>query len=238
MFSGSLAMAEAWRAQLRAHPHDMDVLENAVGFFTFANRQTAHDLMDRAESAEPRNARWPLKHAHLYDLDSDNGKNPTAAAKSLEKLERAMALDPSLRSNHIEELAEAALYANQPDKARVAAHEALAMVASQPKNWNNGNIIHHAHLVLGQVALRSGDSTAAKTHLLEAGKTSGSPQLNSFGPNMQLALDLLQKGEQQVVLDYLDLCENFWTRGQDKLDAWRTQIAEGKTPDFGANLNY
>jgi hypothetical protein len=49
-------------------------------------------------------------------------------------------------------------------------------------------------MVLGQVALRRGDAKKAASFLLAAGKTWGSPQLNSFGPNMPLANDLLAAG--------------------------------------------
>jgi len=55
-------------------------------------------------------------------------------------------------------------------------------------------------MVLGRLALRDGNIAAAKAFLLEAGKSTGSPQMNSFGPNLSLAKDLLQKGEKEVVI--------------------------------------
>jgi hypothetical protein len=76
---------------------------------------------------------------------------------------------------------------------------------------------------------------AAAAQLIASGKTPGSPQLNSFGPGMSLALDLLRKGERAVVIDYLDLCAKFWSLGRSKIPAWKTQIEKGETPDFGSN---
>src|ERR1700719_3714085 len=75
----------------------------------------------------------------------------------------------------------------------------------------------------------------ADRYLLASGKTPGSPQLDSFGPNMTLAKELLAKGESDSVLQYLDLCKNFWEGERQQLDDWRDAIRGGKTPDFGAN---
>jgi hypothetical protein len=60
------------------------------------------------------------------------------------------------------------------------------------KNWSNGNIIHNANQILGCGALREGKLADAKTYLFKAVATPGSPQLNSFGPEMQLARELLE----------------------------------------------
>ena len=78
----------------------------------------------------------------------------------------------------------------------------------------------------------------AKLRLLASGRTKGSPTLDSFGPNMSLAKDLLERGEREVVLEYFKLCSAFWKRGADRLDAWTAEIKQGQIPDFGANLDY
>ena len=69
-----------------------------------------------------------------------------------------------------------------------------------------------------------------------AGRTPGSPQLNSFGPNMLLAKELLEKGEREKVLVYFALCAKFWQSGSVQLKLWSTQVKLGSDPDFGANL--
>ena len=93
--------------------------------------------------------------------------------------------------------------------------------------------------------MREGNLAAAKKHLLAAGATPGSPQLNSFGPQMQLARELLEKGEKETVLQYLDLVARFWANPDERteanpkriarehlkqLEAWKKQIREGKVP--------
>jgi hypothetical protein len=101
---------------------------------------------------------------------------------------------------------------------------------------SNGDAVYTGHLVLGRIALEEGRLDEAKLHLLASGKISGSPVLSSFGPNMSLAKDLLDKGEQESVLQYLELCREFWGSGSGKLDEWIKDIHEGRIPEFGANL--
>ncbi|KKK47269.1 hypothetical protein LCGC14_3156900 [marine sediment metagenome] len=79
------------------------------------------------------------------------------------------------------------------------ANELLAQADKYGFNWNYGNAIHHGNIVLGRIALESGDLGTAKQYLIKAGETPGSPQLNSFGPNMALAKELLEKNEREIV---------------------------------------
>lgn len=105
-------------------------------------------------------------------------------------------------------------------------------------DWNFGNAVHKGNLTLGRVALRAGDIEAAKKFLLEAGRAPGSPQLNSFGPNMTLAKELLEKGEHDAVLEYFQLCAAFWEMDRGRLREWSPLVEKGVIPDFGANLLY
>lgn len=123
-------------------------------------------------------------------------------------------------------------------EARANAEAALQLARKYTTDWNYGNAIHKANLALGRIALRKGDRGAAITYLLLAGQTPGSPQLNSFGPNMLLARELLEAGERDAVLKYLDLCGVFWTFDWGALSIWKEIIQAGRTPNFGANLLY
>lgn len=125
-----------------------------------------------------------------------------------------------------------------PDQAEAYAKELLQLAGPKESDWNYGNAIHHGNLALGFVALRRGDVAGAKTFLLEAGKTPGSPQLNSFGPNMSLAKALIERGEGEVVLQYFAQCEVFWETHDGDLAKWAELVKEGVVPDFGAHLHY
>lgn len=102
-------------------------------------------------------------------------------------------------------------------------------------DWNYGNAIHYANLVLGRIALRRGDTNLATLHLRRAGGTPGSPQIGDYGPDMTLARELLERGESDAVLRYFSLCSRFW-RNENRncvLTEWFADVRRGRTPDFG-----
>ena len=115
----------------------------------------------------------------------------------------------------------------------------LERLAPKYRNdWNYGNAVQDANQVLGLIALAKGDVAEAKKRLLASADSKGSPQMNSFGPNMQLAKALLEKGEKDVVLEYFQRCGTFWKMGAERLAAWTAAVKNGKIPEFGANLRY
>jgi hypothetical protein len=79
--------------------------------------------------------------------------------------------------------------------------------------------------VLGLLALMKNDVAKAKEYLLAAGHVPGSSVLRSFGPNMLLARELIDRGEREVAVEYLDLCAKFWERENGKLAQWKGIIA-------------
>jgi hypothetical protein len=118
--------------------------------------------------------------------------------------------------------------------------------AKATNHWNYGNIIYQANELLGRVALRQGKTEEARRCLRAAGRTPGSPQLNSFGPQFTLARELLEHGEhadREAVVAFLDDVATFWAKvekspgrrvAEDKLkelDTWRQEIRDGKIPD-------
>ena len=110
----------------------------------------------------------------------------------------------------------------------------LLRLAEKYKNdWNYGNAVHDGNIVIGKVILESGDIEKATYHLLEAGKSPGSPQISAFGPSMMLAFSLLEAGESKTVIQYLQSCKKIWSNGKYKLDEWISLIEAGDKPDFG-----
>ena len=118
------------------------------------------------------------------------------------------------------------------------AREFLAQASSYSDDWNFGNAIHKGNILLGLIALKDRQITEAKGYLLNAGSTPGSPQLDTFGPNMSLAKELLLVGETETVLKYLELCSKFWDSDFSQLSDWTSEIRQGRPPKFGANLLY
>ena len=128
-------------------------------------------------------------------------------------------------------LAKAALAADEMEKAVAYAREGLGP-------GSDGQSTFDCNMVLGEVALRNGNVAEAAQYLIASGKSSGSPALDSFGPNMSLAKALLEKGQVDVVLKFFDLCKAFWTDHAQLLDRWSETVRKGGVPNFGANLQY
>jgi len=143
---------------------------------------------------------------------------------------------PYLRFIGLQDAARRDLARRRYSRAEAKAAELLALAEQFPHDWDYGNAIHHGHLVLGRIALVRGDVGRACRELVAAGHTPGSPQLNSFGPNCQLALELLRLGQVAPVLEFLQLCAAFWNPRVSRAAAWRDQIPSGATPDFCAKL--
>ena len=175
----------------------------------------------------------------MHDLTiRDPGGKPDAevAGQALAHYERAYTLsDEVWRDALLPELATTAFHAGQVEKAREYAE---SLLGGDRQDWNEGNRIHYGNLTLGRIALFAGDVEEAKSRLIAAGETPGSPQLNSFGPDMTLAKELLERGESQVVLRYFSLCAEFWERGQEELQAWTVLVEGDVMPDFSKNLNF
>lgn len=166
------------------------------------------------------------------------GPHAEAAARALAQFERAYGLsDRRGRDGLLEGLGNAALAAGEIQKAR---NYAESMLSRSSQSWNDGNLVHHGHLILGRIALVEGRLEEAKERLVLAGGTTGAPNLSTFGPNMALAKELLERGEKEIVLEYFELCSVFWNTdsAKDKLRRWSEQVAEGSLPDFGAILGY
>jgi hypothetical protein len=138
----------------------------------------------------------------------------------------------------LDDVAKESFNVGKIEDARKYATELLALAPRFQGNWNYGNAVQDGNLVLGRIAVHEGRMEEAKQYLLEAGKSPGSPQMDTFGPNMSLAKDLLEKGERDTVLQYFELCRKFWEMESGKLNEWSRAVKTGKIPDFGANLVY
>jgi tetratricopeptide (TPR) repeat protein len=170
--------------------------------------------------------------ATLYSSAAAARKDPEGKLSLLVKAE-GLASTPQSRFYILGDLAEAHFAAGEHTKAKTEARQWIALAQTMPNDWNYGNAIHRGNLLLGRLALAAGDVPAAKEHLLAAGRTKGSPQLNSFGPKWELAQQLLEQNERAVVLDYLSLCRTFW-QGRDRdLEFWASAIRSGGTPRLG-----
>lgn len=129
---------------------------------------------------------------------------------------------------------------NDMDKTFELCQQYLDLAEKHSSDWNYGNAIHQSNIFLGLISLREGRVSKAKEYLMAAGQSKGSPQLKTFGPDMELAKQLLELGENAIVLKYLDQVQHFWWKpfSYFKLRNWQREIKKGRTPKFGSNLTY
>lgn len=222
----------AFLAHLEKEPNDLILLELTADFLNIQDRPLAIDLLKRGQSLDSSNPKWALRLAFKYYLDirGRSGKPKVEAArKALNEYEKGYALlDTQASAYGLQYAAETALLANDYDKAREFAD---LMLGDTTPGWNLGNNIHYGNVTLGKIALAEGDVKGAASYLLLAGSTPGSPQLNSFGPDTELAKKLLEEGEREAVLRYFGQCEKFWEMGQDELREWTILVRAGRVPD-------
>lgn len=221
-----------WLRNVESNPRNPRIIANAARFFLLDDRPEAEGLFKRGAEMEPGNPRWKVQLAHLYQLQArrPDKTDPAAAKKALEQYEAALGAG-SPRSEVLANAAECALWAGEDTKATEYASELLRPVGD-PTGKPDGDAIHEGHRILGHVALKAGDVEGARRHLLESAKTPGSPALNSFGPELTLAKELLAKGERQAVIQYLESLPRFWEGRQEAIDEWVILIRAGKTPDL------
>jgi hypothetical protein len=154
--------------------------------------------------------------------DSETSWNPDNALVSA-RLERFYSLDS---------LAKAAYEAGDFDGATRLAKEYPELATLYRCDWNYSNAIHDANRYLGLISLKKGDGEAAATYLLAAGKSTGSPQLDSFGPDVDRANALLKEGRVLPVKQYLNDIRAFWKIGDEQTSDWLASIEKGEKPEL------
>jgi hypothetical protein len=225
------------------------------------DRDKAEALIRAGQKQRPGVHLWAMDVQTLFAADQFTGKNLLGDKRvahfkhALEYLQESYDLTvEALKKEPNEQLQEvlpdlqldlalAALEANETELAKQHATETLQKNTDET-NDDYGNVIHNANQLLGRCALREEKIEDAKAYLLKAGATPGSPQLNTFGPQLHLARELLEKGEKETVLQYLDLVSKFWASDNEEsalakqiskehaalIAGWKREIAEGKIP--------
>jgi tetratricopeptide (TPR) repeat protein len=111
-------------------------------------------------------------------------------------------------------------------------NEYLALAAVYEGNWNYGNAIHDGYRYLGLISYDRGDLDEAAEYLKKSSESTGSPQLDTFGPELDLASLLLQEGKVEEVSIYLKGIRKFWEMDNGAIDSWLEQINNGERPEL------
>ena len=231
------AFVEAKRAllaHLEKEPDDLTLLDTTIEILGMADPTLAIGLLQRAKSLDSSNPKWPSRLAIMYRFGTHSRSEEAkveGARKALEEYETVFELSSqSLMAGQLRYASEVALEANELGKAREFAHLMLDDIL--PGSPYFGDHFHYGNITLGRIALAEGDVQGAASYLLLAGSTPGSRQLEYSGPDTELAKDLLEAGEQESVLRYLDQCASFWKKGVEKLREWTILVRAGQIPTF------
>ncbi len=233
---------QLWLTHLDTYKDKLTVVANAADFFMLSDKPLAEKLLKQLVADDPANPRWPFELGHLYTLkmaSATGAMRRSLAASAYPQFELAYTLTNDKIEKHmwLSQLATSAFEAGEVNKAQTWALESLSQGSTNKAGPSLADSTHHGHIVLGRIALLSGDLAEARQQLIQAGQTVGSPVLGSFGPNMMLAKELLEKGERDAVIQYFQECANFW-KNQSKLNEWTSTVKAGGIPNFGANLVY
>ena len=251
-----------WQQQVKANPNSAAVLANMARFVSLDDPMAAAGYLQQAKAAEPQNPEWCWRLGALYSsqVDSTTGEDrKKLAALSLAEGEQALELnrqewaleftkgDWSLEKNKAERervmarirfqgirpLGMAAFEANEFTKAEQYAKEVLRLADREKSGLRKDSAIRTSHIVLGRLALRSDRIEIAKQHLLEAAQRPERPDIDTVvAPDMTLAKELLEKGQPDVVIEYLKRCGEFWKNDNGRLEEWIQTIQDGKIPEF------
>jgi tetratricopeptide (TPR) repeat protein len=229
---GNQQILALWRKHIESRGNDLDVVKNAEKFFFGKDPAEADRLIHRLSELEPGNREWANELAQLYRMFGIPGEridDPSQRASEAHKRVLALTRNPAAREALAGDMAEAAF--------KVGDFAAAAQLAKIHLQGNDRTAPQRANTILGRVALRSGDVSRAKQYLMDSSRPEAARDISLTGPTMVLAKELLEQGEQEAVLQYLDNCLSLWPRREDVLQMWIADIKSGKMPKFG-NLGF
>jgi hypothetical protein len=232
-----LALKEEWLKQVNLKKTN-DKIRLGAARFLFQNEDAlAEKLLKEGQQINPNLYEYSERLMDIYEYRFNGAVEDYESAKAnareadidaaLRKLfaegEKGLAViakDEMLArsSDHFElvvRLAEIALDLNELKKARAFAEAVLNEKKDQSggdDGWRDTDkAIYYGNTLLGRVALREGNAAKAKEHLAASLKFPADSDFELHVLKLDLAAELLAKGEKQVVLDYLAQSEKLTT---------------------------
>lgn len=229
---GNSQILALWKQNLELRREDIRVLKNAEKFFFAKDPAAADQLIHRISEKEPGNREWPNELAQLYRMFGIPGQRiDDPAQRAAEAYRRVLVLTRNAPARE-------ALAGDMADASfKMGDFAGAAELARIHLRGKDRSAPQRANTLLGRVALRSGDLPGAAQYLLTSSRPEAEPDVSFSGPTMVLAKELLEEGQQEAVLQYLQNCLSIWPRGENVLQFWIADIKNGKTPNFG-NLGF
>jgi tetratricopeptide (TPR) repeat protein len=225
---GNVQILALWEKNVPSCNAALSLLKNAEKFFFGKDPSAADQLIHCLSEKEPDNLQWSGELAQLYRLFGvpiHEIDDPAERALYAHKRVLELIRNPAARQALAGDMAEAAF--------KIGDFEGAAQLAKLHLQSSDQSAIQRADTILGLVALRSGDVASGTKYLLDSSMPEAAPYVSLYGPTMVLAKELLENGERDAVLQYLENCLSLWPRGENALQNWITEIQNGRVPNFG-----
>ncbi|PYS11871.1 MAG: hypothetical protein DMG17_21865 [Acidobacteria bacterium] len=161
----------------------------------------------------------------MFGIPGEKIDNP--AERAIEEYRRVLELtkNPAAREALPGEMADAAF--------RIGDFPAAVELAKIYLKSSDRPAVQRANTILGRIALRTGGLADARQYLLDSANPAAAPDIALSGPTLVLAKELIEHGERETVLAYLESCLKLWPRGENVLRIWIADIKNGRTPNLG-----
>jgi thiol-disulfide isomerase/thioredoxin len=209
--------------------HQMNALSRAE--INLNASSLAELLLKRAIGVEPSSAVWVSGLVSLYQFRALREPNPTERVRLYREALHFTTFD-NQRLFLLGNLAEAELDAGESEAAGRDAARILEIPVSHNAQSGYWDAVHKAQTIMGRASLKRGDTAQARLRLLASAQVETTPSLGSVGPGMTLAQELLEAGEKQTVIEYLETCRRIWTNNQGKLDGLLKAVRSESSPNL------
>jgi tetratricopeptide (TPR) repeat protein len=240
---GATAYADARALWLKVAGDPMaspETIGNAAESLVLYDESTGIALLHKAEALEPANPRWPEKVGFVYKLRAlyarDTARGYTEASAALREYEKALKLS-RMKDDQVrlyDDLAILYYLIGRDDKATKYADALLKEVPVGDRYYSNA--VHYGRTILGLIAVKNGDIAKAKEHLNESADIKESAKSETFDPKMDLAKALLERGQKDAVLEYLELCGRLRDVDKTWLANRTEEVKKGTAQDFFGHL--
>lgn len=231
-----------WLGQVEAHPEDSRILGNAGVFLLREDPTRAMPLLDSANKIDPNNTTWLKALAEGYRaqaMATEGQQRQLLAELSVSMYERAADRVRSVRER-MAIFSRAATIARHLDdgctKALSLSGKASALTSAVDSTSDRAVVAHTSAVIAGLCAISSNRIDFARdSSIVAAGETLKNQSVSLTDLDMSLAQALLDRGEKNAVLIYLDLCAN--ATQSSEVRAWIEKINRGEKPDFSGYLH-
>jgi hypothetical protein len=251
-----IALKEEWLKQVNLKKTNEKVRLGAARFLLQLEDALAERILKEGQQINPNFYEYSERLMEIYQFQFDGAVSDYESAKAdgkdadidaaLRKLfsegEKGLALiakDEQLAtgSEHFEllvRLAEIALDLNELKKARAFAEIVLNKTKDESGDgWHDPTkAIFYGNTLLGRIALREGNTAKAREHLSASITFSEGDDFELKDLELDLAAELLAKGEKQAVMDYLARSEKLTTDDDNIkiLRRWQRLIKRNSFP--------